>query len=48
MSAYVIIEIEVLDQTVYDEYIDKVPSIVNKHGGHYLARGGRIIPLAGD
>ena len=48
MSAYVIIEIKVLDQTVYDEYIDKVPSIVKKYGGHYLARGGQIIPLSGD
>ena len=48
MSAYVIIEIKVLDQTVYDGYIDKVPSIVKKYGGKYLARGGQIIPLSGD
>jgi uncharacterized protein (DUF1330 family) len=48
MSAYVIIEIKVLNQTVYDEYINKVPSIVKKYGGHYLARGGQIIPLSGD
>lgn len=48
MSAYVISEIKVLDQTVYDEYIVKVPSIVKKYGDHYLARGGQIILLSGD
>ena len=48
MSAYVIIEIKVLDPTIYDEYINKVPSTVKKYGGHYLARGGQIIPLSGD
>ena len=48
MSAYVIIEIKVLDPTIYDEYINKVPSTVKKYDGHYLARGGQIIPLSGD
>lgn len=48
MSAYVIIEIKVLDPTVYAEYVDKVPAIVEKYGGHYLARGGKITPLGGD
>ena len=48
MSAYVIIEIKVLNPTVYAEYIKKVPSIVKKYNGHYLARGGQIIPLSGD
>ena len=48
MSAYVIIEIKVLNQTMYDGYIDKVPPIVKQYGGRYLARGDQITPLAGD
>ena len=48
MSVYVIIEMKVLNPTIYDEYVKKVPSTVKKYSGHYLARGGRVIPLSGD
>jgi uncharacterized protein (DUF1330 family) len=51
MAAYVIIDIAIRDQTrqgEYAQYVEKVRPIVEKHGGRYLARGGRIAPLTGD
>lgn len=51
MAAYVIIDISVREQAAkadYAQYSEKVRSIVEKHGGRYLARGGRITPVAGD
>jgi uncharacterized protein (DUF1330 family) len=48
MAVYVIIEIKILNKSMYDEYIAKVPAIVNKYGGQYLARGEQITELSGD
>lgn len=49
MSVYMIIEIkEIMDKDKYGEYIKKVPSIVEKFGGKYLARGGKIKVVSGD
>jgi uncharacterized protein (DUF1330 family) len=48
MSVYMIIDVEVIDQETYAEYLAKVPVLVKKYGGRYLARGGKILPLAGD
>jgi uncharacterized protein (DUF1330 family) len=47
MSVQVIIDIKVVDQEMYSEYIEKVPPIVRKFGGRYLARGGKITTLFG-
>ncbi len=33
--------------TVY-KYAEKVPEIVKKHGGRYLVRGGKVIPMFGN
>lgn len=48
MPVHVIIDIRVLDEDIYSEYVRKVPPIVKKFGGRYLTRGGRITTLAGD
>ena len=47
MSAYLIIDITVKDPDVYKSYIEKVPELIQKYGGTYLARGGNVISLAG-
>ncbi|CAH1654175.1 MULTISPECIES: DUF1330 domain-containing protein [unclassified Chelatococcus] len=39
MPAYVVIEVEVTDPTVYEEYRVQVPATIQKHGGKPLARG---------
>ncbi|RJP21912.1 MAG: DUF1330 domain-containing protein [Candidatus Abyssobacteria bacterium SURF_5] len=48
MQVYLIIDIEVIDQALYSEYVRKVPATVEKYGGRYLARGGNIRTLSGD
>ncbi len=48
MSVYMVIEIEVLNEGLYSEYVERVPEVIEKHGGKYLARGGRITSLSGD
>jgi uncharacterized protein (DUF1330 family) len=47
MKAYVIGEIEVTDQGSYDEYRKQVPAIVEKYGGRFIVRGGKVEPLEG-
>lgn len=47
MAAYVIGEIEVTDPAAYDEYRRQVLATVQKHGGRFLARGGRAEALEG-
>jgi uncharacterized protein (DUF1330 family) len=49
MSVYMIIEAkEVWDREMYGKYIEKVPAIVEKFGGKYLARGGAVTVISGD
>ena len=51
MAVYVIIDIAVRDEAAkgdYLQYVEKVRPIVEKHGGRYLVRGGRITPIAGN
>ena len=47
MAAYVIAEIEVTDQASYDEYRKQVPATVEKHGGRFIVRGGKVEALEG-
>ena len=48
MSVYVIIDIAVIDQGLYEEYVARVPAVVEQYGGRYLVRGGEVVALAGD
>ena len=48
MSAYLIVDIEVIDQGPYHDYRAQVPELVAKHGGKYLVRGGSFEILEGD
>jgi len=48
MSVYVIIDITVIDQDVYEEYVARVPALVEQYGGRYLVRGGEVATLTGD
>jgi uncharacterized protein (DUF1330 family) len=47
MAAYVIGEIEVMDQGAYDEYRKQVPATVSKYGGRFIVRGGKAETLEG-
>ena len=48
MSAYMIVNVDVKDPTVYEEYKAKVPALIRKYGGEYLVRGGRFVIVEGD
>jgi uncharacterized protein (DUF1330 family) len=48
VSVYLIIEIEVKNRELYSQYVEKVPGVINKHGGKYLVRGGNVTPMMGD
>ena len=47
MATFFLADIEVLDRTVYEQYIAKAGPIVRRHGGEYVLRSERIEPLGG-
>ncbi|HEX6100704.1 MAG TPA: DUF1330 domain-containing protein [Thermoanaerobaculia bacterium] len=47
MSALVIIDIEVTDPTLYEDYKRLASASIAAHGGRYLVRGGRSEVLDG-
>jgi len=48
VSAYVIVQLDVEDPALFEQYKAQVPAVVAAHGGRYLARGGRYEVLCGD
>ena len=48
MSAYVIVDIEILDPAGYEDYKKLAGTTVEKHGGQYIVRGGKTEVLEGD
>ncbi len=48
MSAYVIVEIKVHDTAGYEEYRPLAAASVTRHGGRYIARGGRTETFEGE
>lgn len=47
MAAYVIGEIEVTDPAAYEDYRKQVLATVEKHGGRFIVRGGKVEALEG-
>ncbi len=48
MAVYLVIDIKVIDREVYSRYNERVRPIMEKYGGRYLSRGGKVIPLSGS
>jgi uncharacterized protein (DUF1330 family) len=48
MSAYVIVEIDIVDPVGYEEYKKQAAATVHKYGGKYIVRGGPVETLEGD
>ena len=48
MAVYMIIDVRVKDRDMYCEYVQKVRSIVDTHGGRYLVRGGQVTPISSN
>ncbi|MSQ63874.1 MAG: DUF1330 domain-containing protein [Betaproteobacteria bacterium] len=47
MSAFVIVEVNVTDPQLFQEYAKGVPSTIAAYGGKYLVRGGSVDPKEG-
>jgi uncharacterized protein (DUF1330 family) len=48
MAAYIIAEVDVFDQELFEKYQQLVPPTVAAHGGRFLVRGGALERLEGD
>jgi uncharacterized protein (DUF1330 family) len=48
MPAYVIVDIDIVDPVGYEEYKKLASATVEKYGGKYIVRGGRVETLEGD
>jgi uncharacterized protein (DUF1330 family) len=48
MAAYIIVEIDVHDPAMYEEYKALAPPSIEQYGGRYIVRGGRTATLEGD
>ena len=48
MPTYLIADVTLRDPARYKEYAEKVPAIIERHGGKYLVRGGATDVLEGD
>jgi len=48
MPAYMIVNINVQNPTLFEEYRAKVPALIRKHGGEPLVRGGNFVVIEGD
>jgi uncharacterized protein (DUF1330 family) len=48
MSAYVIVDIDIVDPAGYENYKKLAGATVEKYGGKYIVRGGKTEVLEGD
>ena len=48
MSAYLIVEIDIVDPAGYEEYKKLASATVERYGGKYIVRGGAVETLEGD
>ncbi len=48
MAGYVIADVEVTDEALFEEYRKLVPATVEAYGGRYVVRGGASEVVEGD
>ena len=48
MKAYVIVEITIHNQQLYDEYIKLTPATIAAYDGKFIVRGGKTESLEGN
>ena len=48
MPAYVVVDLEVIDSEQFERYKQLVPATIEKYGGRYMARGGKVETLEGS
>ena len=48
MAAYVIVDVEITDSSLYGQFMEQVTATVERHGGKFVARGGKLEIVLGD
>ena len=48
MSAYIVVQVDVKDPERYEQYRKMVPSTLERYGGRFIVRGGKVENLEGD
>ena len=48
MSAYVIVDVDIHNHTLYDEYKKLTPAAIKAYNGKFIVRGGKTETLEGD
>ena len=48
MAAYIIVEVETIDEALMAEYRKHTPGAIAKFGGKFIVRGGKTRTLEGD
>lgn len=48
MKAYLILDFRVSDMASFMEYVEQIPSYIQKHGGKYVVEGMRPEVIEGD
>jgi uncharacterized protein (DUF1330 family) len=48
MSAYVLVDIDVVDPEAYEEYKKLAPPTIAAYGGRYIVRGGHAETMEGE
>jgi uncharacterized protein (DUF1330 family) len=48
MSAYIISDVTIRDRAAIEIYRSRAAAAIRKHGGRYLARGGKVEVLEGN
>ncbi len=48
MSAYIIASVEITNPEAYQAYSKQVPATLEKYGGKFIVRGGKVEQLEGD
>ena len=47
MSVYMLVEITVKDQAMYDKYLEQIPAVIRKYKGRYVVRSSKITANSG-
>ena len=47
MPVYLIIDLTIIDEDAYADYIARVPAVMEQYGGRYLVRTSQVSTLAG-
>ena len=48
MAGYIIVDVEITDEALFEEFAEGIVDVVEAHGGKYLVRGGDAEHITGD